>query len=377
MDLYKYFSLKNNSAWVIALRVLGAVLVLSLVLSFIGRLFGLPSFHSAGVMTSPFSGGQSGGTTMGMVAPAYPGGDLGGNNVFQAGSPASEPATYGYADTMMKPDLSTRNVDTRIAPFPPLPPTPGTVSGTDAEDYEVTDYSATIETHHLADTCSAIVDLKKKTYVIFQSSNEYDKGCFYAFKVKNDKVTEVLGDIRALDPRELSENSYTIKKQLSDYTSEQEILQNKLTSIQGTLTSALKSYDEISGLATRTQNADALAKIIDSKIGIIERLSEQRISLNEQLDRLARAKADSLDRLDYTYFNVSVLENKFIDGQGIADSWNAAIKAFVYDFNASVQALTLGVLALALTVVQWLVYAFFVLWMLKYVWKWAVLVWNK
>lgn len=270
----------------------------------------------------------------------------------------------------MAAQLSVRN----IAPI--IPGSQVTVGDT-AEDYEVTDYSATIETRSREKTCAAITALKPLAYVIFESSNESDYGCNYSFKVEHAKVSEVLAMIQALDPKDLNESTYTIKRQLDDFTSETEILEKKRASIEATLASALRAYDEITVLATRSQDAASLAKIIDSKIQIIERLTQERININEQLDRLARAKTEQLDRLKYTYFSVSVYEQKFIDGESLADSWGEKVRAFVRAINGALQSATLGLLALIVGLIPYGIYAILLLLVAKYGWKLVKAIWNK
>ncbi len=269
--------------------------------------------------------------------------------------------------------LSARNVVGSMPyPMPPQSPT-----GNTAEQFEVQQYSATIETRKLEQTCDAFTELKTREDVIFENSNTYDRGCNYTFKVEKKSVEDVLAWLKDLNPKELSDNTYTIKRQVDDFTSEVEVLENKRASIDATLASALRAYDGITTLATQTQNADALAKIIDSRIGIIERLTQERININEQLDRLARAKAEQLDRLDYTYFSVNVYENKFVDGKEIKESWKAAIKDFVRDINKIVQDLTIGLVLLLILIAQWILYALIALIIAKYAWRIGKYLWYR
>src|SRR3989339_375383 len=177
------------------------------------------------------------------------------------------------------------------------------------------------------------LNLKPREDVIFENASEYEKNCNYSFKVKRDSVKEILSIIESLDPKELNENTYTIKRLIEDYTSELEILQKKLNSIEETLNNAINAYDDITELATKTRDVENLAKIIDRKIRIIERLTQERININSQLERLNRSKAEQLDRLEYTYFRVYVFENKFIDREDLKDSWKTAMKSFVRDIN--------------------------------------------
>jgi len=286
-------------------------------------------------------------------------------------SVASQPAA-DYAYGKGEPELSARNV----AVTSPYPPSNGT-TGSDAEAYEVTQYSAEIETRRLESACGAFDELKKRPDVIFENSNKYDRGCNFTFKVEHAKVDEVLAWLKAMNPKSLNDNTYTIKNQVEDFTSETDILTNKRASIDETMTKALSAYDEISRLATNSQNADALAKIIDSKIQLIERLTQQRIDINSQLDRLARSKAQELDRLDYTYFYVNVYENRYIDTKALGDSWKQAVRDFVQNFSRLLQELTIGLVLFLLSLVQWLIYGFIALLVAKYGWRFVRNFWNK
>ncbi|OGF27686.1 hypothetical protein A2303_00455 [Candidatus Falkowbacteria bacterium RIFOXYB2_FULL_47_14] len=289
----------------------------------------------------------------------------GGFNMLAYDSDGSK-ASFGAA----APELSARNIA-------PMPPYEETVTGDRSEDYEVTQYSGTIETRDLDGTCGALAALKTKDYVIFESANEYDRGCNYNFKVERSHKDEILETVKGLDPKTLVENTNTIKRQIDDFTSETEILTKKKESIERTLSDAIASYDEIARVATQARDAESLAKIIDSKIRIIERLSQDRISVNEQLDRLSRAKAEQLDRLDYTYFYLSVYENKFVDGENIKDSWKAAVKEFVRDVNITLQTMSIGLLAAILLVIQYALYIFLLILAAKYGWRFVRYIWNK
>ena len=266
--------------------------------------------------------------------------------------------------------LSTRNV------MPVFPPRQGT-TGSDAESYEVTDYNARFEARDVKKTCGKITDLKKLTYVIFENASESDRQCNYTFKVEHSRVAEILATIKALDPKDLTENTYTIKRQVDDFTSEMEILEKKRDSIDKTLESALRAYEEITSIATRTQNAEALAKIIDSKIGIIERLSQERISINATLDGLSRAKSEQLDRLAYTYFQVNVYENAYFDWETMGDSWNSALKDFVRSINTVLQSVTIGFLSFFLWLLPFLVYLFIIIFIAKYGWRGVKAIWLR
>jgi len=287
-------------------------------------------------------------------------------------------ATVAYdSDAMSEASFSGAKLSSRNAMN--IMPTPAeeVVTGNTAEDFEVTEYDGTIETRDLSGTCSTIMALKEKDYVIFESANEYDRGCNYSFKVERERAEEILAVVNELDPKYLTESVRTIKRQIDDFTSETDILTKKKESIEKTLNDAITAYDEISRIAAQARDAESLSRIIDSKIKIIERLSQDRINVNEQLDRLARAKADQMDRLDYTYFHLSVYENKFVDGEFIKDSWKAAIRQFVQDTNETLQSLSIGLITTILLILQYALYVILLVIAVKYGWRLAKYIWNK
>ena len=270
------------------------------------------------------------------------------------------------------PELSLRNVSRSI-----LPPAPAPVPGADAEEFEVTDYNATIESRTVKETCDAVQALKAREYVIFENANEGDSNCYYTFKVEHAKVREILGIIEGLKPKDLTENTYTIKRQIDDLTSEEEILSKKLESIDSTLRSALLAYDEITRVATRAGSAEALAKIIDSKVGIIERLTSERINVTVQLERLSRAKEEQLDRLKYTYFNVSVYERKFFDGEALRESWKQELRELVMSINLAIQSVTTKLLVFVLWLLPIAIYALLLVVVAKYGWRLLRTIWKS
>ncbi|MCK4540018.1 hypothetical protein KAU09_02610 [Candidatus Parcubacteria bacterium] len=288
---------------------------------------------------------------------------------FDTGMSYGEESVKSSRDYALKSKLSARNV----APAQQHKSS----TGNTAEDYEITEYASTVETRDLKNTCARVAALKAKSYVIFENSNQYDTGCNFYFKVEKNYQEEILGVIKGLDPKTLVENTRTIKKMIDDYTQEEYILKKKKETIENTLNNAINSYDEISRVATQARDAESLAKIIDSKIRIIERLSQERINISVQLDRISRAKAEQLDRLDYTYFNVNIYENKYVNVDDLKDSWKMAIKKFVRDINRTFQDISINLLAAIFLIFQYALYILILIITAKYGWKIVKNIWNR
>lgn len=90
--------------------------------------------------------------------------------------------------------LSARNA----AQSAKIIPSQNYAPGNDAEDFEILEYNASIETRELENTCDKIAALKSKDYIIFETANKYEHGCNYRFKVNRDNVAEVLDTIKSL-----------------------------------------------------------------------------------------------------------------------------------------------------------------------------------
>ena len=246
-----------------------------------------------------------------------------------------------------------------------------------AQQYEATDYDVSYSTAHYKNTCAAIVGLKSRENVVFESSGEYNNYCEYVFKVKREQASDILDFLKGLKPKELATRTYTIQYQVQDFTSQISILQDKLASIDDTLGKATAAYDEVSTLATKEKDVDSLAGVINSKINTIQQLTQERIDINSQLDLIQRTKADQLDKVDYTYFNVTVSDNSWFVWQDIKDSWNSAIKYSISNVNQMLQNLSVNLVVFLFTIAQYLVYGLILLIVAKYGWKLVKNIWQQ
>ena len=265
-------------------------------------------------------------------------------------------------------------VSERAMPYPPAPSTPSI--GSDAEDFEVKDYTVGIETRDKNQECSVIRDLKKQSAVIFEQSREYDAGCSYVFKVENKEAATILAFLEAQNPKTLEEQSYTIKSEITYYADEVAILENKLASLDKTLTEAIASYESLSQLATEVGDVESLVKVIDSKLVMIERLTNARIEASNRLDAMSRAKAEALDKTTYTYFRVTVYESVFLDTEATLASWKSATQQFVRETNVLLQDITIGFVSFMLLLAKFALYLVVLLFVVRFGVRFVKQVWK-
>jgi hypothetical protein len=242
---------------------------------------------------------------------------------------------------------------------------------------EVTEYSAVIETRHFNDDCAKVSALKARSDVIFERSDKSQEVCNYSFKVKRENAGDVLAIIKALDPKQLNESIYTIKSLIDSYSQQLAILENRKTAIEQTLENSVQEYNDITALAAKTKDAASLATIIDSKINIVEKLTQERLDINDQLAQLDKDKADQLDRLNYTNFSVNISETKLIDWRELKDSWTSVVQDVAYEINNVFEGLTVGLLVALFYALEIVIYIFLILIAVKYLWRAAKYIWKK
>ena len=295
-----------------------------------------------------------------------------GKGLGGGGYATMESSYYGgdYAEeAMVSRDMALNSI------MPPSP-YPDYSTGNDAENYEVTTYSGSFETRKLDKTCDTIASLKGRGYVIFEDSNKNDDYCYYRFKVVKEQAEEIVKIIEDLDPETLNVNVQSIKARVEGVEDELEILKKKLASIEETLEGAQDAYDEISELATRQQDAETLAKIIDSKLNLIERLSNQRLQIRSQIDRYNEMKSNQLDRLNYTFFDINVHKSLIFDWEQIKDSWKWESRQLVRDVNEVVQSISLRLVSNLLRLAMGVLYLFIAVFLLKFVWVGVKKIWK-
>lgn len=246
----------------------------------------------------------------------------------------------------------------------------------DAEEFEITDYSASIESRNIEEACGVISGLKPLSHVIFESAIESDQSCHYVFKVESAHVSDVLAVIEDLNPKNLSETTRTIARVLEDFTSQRDILEQKIEAIDETLSGALAAYEEVTALASRTDNAESLARIITGRIEIIERLTSERLKLAGQMETLLRNQAEALERVDHAQFSVHITEKKYFDGEALADSWREALRTFFDKANDSLMGLTIGLVMFVLGLLPFILYAFVLIITTKYGIRFVRYIWK-
>jgi hypothetical protein len=278
-------------------------------------------------------------------------------------------STKGYFSPIYQDNVS-KKLDIILPP-----PEIGEVVEERAEEFEVHDYNFQYEARKKNKICDEVLSLKKREDIIFENSQENDRSCSYKFKVEKENTIEILEFLKAFGPKDITSNVYTIQRTVEGLTDQLEILQKKLDAIEKTLKDAQASYDELTDLATRKQDIESLAKLIDLKLNTIERLSKERSSISEQINSITKNRAEQLELIEYSNFFIYVSEYLFVDWKAIKDDWGREIKRLVDTFNDVIQGVSVKLLSYILRITEGLIYLFISLVLLKAVWTLVKRVW--
>lgn len=262
----------------------------------------------------------------------------------------------------------------------PTVPQYGMTVGGDAEAYESLSYNVKYKKPDHTATCATIASWKPLGHVVFEYVETGDNFCTYRFKVERTQAEVIVNELTALTPEDMTVSTESVKKQVMEYDSQLDILLRKEEVLQNMLDEAERSYDALTQLATQVEDVESLTKILNSKLSTIERLTNERIMLSQQIDSLARRSAELQDKIEYVRFDVHVAKYKVLDGAVIKNSWEYALRQFVLEFNSAVQKLSIGLLLTLVSFLLIVIYGFIfgglLLVVVKVAWRNGKRVWN-
>ncbi len=246
-----------------------------------------------------------------------------------------------------------------------------------AELFEMTSYSATIETGDVDQDCKVIENLKADDSIIFLSANKGKTSCSFSFKVKKSSAQKALDAIKSLDPEQFNESTHTVEDVLTNYDRRKEILEDKLTTVNAILADAVSSYEAVSKLAVQTGSVTNLRQAINDKIDIVERLTQKKLSIEQELASISNSSSSDRDETTYAQFSVSIYKSAYIDGEALANSWKNETKRLVNEMNYALQGVTIGFLMILMVAFKYILYFMVAVIIIKYLKKFIVSIWNK
>jgi hypothetical protein len=313
-----------------------------------------------GDMTYKTEGGMGGGMMSGMT------------DVFTS-APMMDMMNSKMGMMQIMPEMSATSII--------MPPMQMVNGGKNAEKYEHTGYSAQYETKHLTELCEEIEGLKPLEYVIFDSMNQGDQYCSYAFRAENDRADEIVAKLKSWDPEHWNVNVYTVAQSIENSQDTTESLERRLELIESTLAEADRSYNKLIALATDSNKVGDLTSIINSKLSMIERLSNEKLSLQEQIKNMTGGVDDQLDDVAYTHFDVSVSKIVLVDWDRMGEQWRALISQTVADLNYTLGLILFSIPVMMLNIVFYglmiTIGVLSLVYLGRFLWSAAVMIWTK
>jgi len=257
---------------------------------------------------------------------------------------------------------------------------PAPSGGTGSYDevaYEARQYTIAYKTGDFEEVTAAIEAYKPNLAVVFEQATHNDTYAQYRFKVAREHVDTVLATLEELGPTGLTEQTEVVKKQLMRYAGELEILEQQEALLLSTLTDVNAAYNELVTLSKDTGDVETLATVINDKLKYVQDLSQRRIQVAAQIERIAQRKAELMDRIEYVYFTVTVMKYQFIDGDDLKDDWVAGVRGVVYDMSTTLQWLTFGLMQLFLLLLVLAVYGAVLLFIGKHGWRLVRAYWQR
>ncbi len=253
---------------------------------------------------------------------------------------------------------------------------PGVLSGREAEKFEIREYTGRIRTRHLARDCAQIIALKEKPEVIFEASDQSEESCYFRFKAEKDKAEPIVALIEAMDPEHLNASSQSIQGAIQDYERDLEIMRKGLNEAEITLKSSMDQYEALGDLATKKGDLQTLSRVVAEKLKLVQKLNQNRLDLEKEIDHLKWQQDSEEDRLEYVFFNLTLNKNTILDWERIEQSWKAQMKSLATNANSVFQGLTVGLAILAMRVLQGAIYLLLGIGALKGLWLGCRRLWR-
>lgn len=258
------------------------------------------------------------------------------------------------------------------------PPEPAPSEYTaDLESFETTSYSVTARTRDFDPLCAELENLKADEAIHFKYLNTAINNCRATFYVEESKVDATIDIFSSFAGIEISRNTESVTRHRQQLQSQTEILQQQLASVQRSLTSAEIQFDELADFARQSKDAASLSEAIRYKLQNIDTLTQRKINLTNQLNRLYQQAADLKDRLDVVQFDVSINRSYPIYSERDSQKWESAWEELKDAYTDTLINLSAFFGVFLLWGVQTVIYLLVSIVILRGLWKFVKLLWNR
>lgn len=308
-----------------------------------------------GVILLNSIGNQSFGISTGTSAPMSP----------------SAPSNNSYRSEGIQ--VESDSFDGSISYYPTFEP--GSISR--LENYETTNYTITARTKQFDSLCEDVENLKANPDIDFKFINSSTNNCQAHFYADTEIAESVLETFTAFSGVEIKRNTESVTRHKDYIESQTIILEQQLSTVERSLSAAERQFDEIADFARQSKDAATLSEAIRYKLENIDTLTQRKINLTAQLDRMYQEAAELSERIGVVEFSVSIYRSNPIYPNRYSQKWDAAWNELKDQFTETAIGLTTVFVIFILWAVRITIYLLVVLLLARVLWKVGTILWQK
>lgn len=248
-------------------------------------------------------------------------------------------------------------------------------------DYDTKSHNAFIESKNIEEDCDNFLSWLNADYIKRNSVNLNKKTCSFNIWIKRWNEDKFIEFINTFDVKELNTNITNMAKTYSWLTSKTEDIKKKIEETERLLEETKTWYDELWN-SIKIQNMwadwiDALNKIINNKANLINKFTQQREKLNDELNVYIKQITDLNEMIWYTDFYVYFSEKKVLDLESIKNGWYYDFKTMVYDVDETFRDLSVNLVSFVMIVLKSSIYIVISVLFFLFFGKWLYVTWRK
>lgn len=261
---------------------------------------------------------------------------------------------------------------------PPIVPIPSPSGYTeDLETYETTQYSITGKSKEFDAFCDVLENLKGSDAIHFKSITRQTNYCRASFYVEEVEAAGVLATLTGFKNIEYVRDTESVTRHKQRLESQTSIIEQQLVRTEKTLAAAEAQLERLNAQFASSNEVARLSSEVTNSLRYIDQLTQRKINYLSQLNNLYQQSADLASRMDVVEFSVNVSRaNPIIVGK-YEREWDSAWE----DLKDTLAQTLIGLTALLgiflLRALQFILYALIVLIVIRGLWKFVKLLWQK
>lgn len=283
-------------------------------------------------------------------------------------------ADFGYGESA---DIgrSHNTVPSEIAYAPSQPTITGDISK--LETYETTSYIVSGRVTEFDDFCDTLASLKTANANSFKSLKRQTNKCSAVFYTTEQNATDVLATLQNYSGVEFSRDTSSVSRHKQRIESQTAIYVQQLRSVDATLLSTERQFDEIIAFARENNDAAIFASTVKEKIALIDTLTQRKIRLTQQLEQMYQQSADLAERIGQIEFSVQVHRSQTLNINKTERMWEQAWGDLFDTYTETLIGITATFGIFLLWTVRVSLYLIVAIIALRALWKFGRFFWSK